>query len=284
MGMLQDKVVMVTGAARGQGRAHAIASASEGADIILVDAVRQIETVPYPLAEPTDLEHTAKEVEALGRRAIQVVADVRSQADLDAAVQKGLEAFGKIDCLIANAGIFSMGSFWELDEQTWTDMIDVNLNGVWKCAKAVARHMIEREQGSIVITGSIDALEPGGGYTHYTAAKYGVIGLMKSVALELAPYGIRANCICPGFVDSGMTNNQPSYDMVAGHPGGTREEFVANGHHFTALKGVTAMEPSRMADTALYLNSALAARVTGVVIPVDAGHMLLSGHNHNPVR
>lgn len=284
MGMLQDKVVMVTGAARGQGRAHAIASAREGADVILVDAVRQIDTVPYALAEPSDLEHSAKEVEALGRKAIQVVADVRSQSDLDAAVAQGLAEFGKIDCLIANAGIWSLGPFWELTEQAWADEVDINLTGVWKSAKAVAPHMIERQQGSIVITGSIDALEPGGGYAHYTAAKHGVIGLMKSIALELAPYGVRANCICPGFVDSGMTNNTPMYDLVAGHEGGTRDEFIHNGYNFTALKGITALEPSRMADTALYLNSQLAERVTGIVIPVDAGHMLLSGHNHNPIR
>jgi NAD(P)-dependent dehydrogenase (short-subunit alcohol dehydrogenase family) len=144
--------------------------------------------------------------------------------------------------------------------------------------------MIERGQGSIVITSSNDGLEPGPGFAHYTAAKHGVIGLMKAVAIELAPHGSRANCICPGFVDSGMTNNQTMYDYVAGHAGGTREEFLANGHHYTALKGVTALEPSRIADTALYLHSQLAERVTGVVIPVDAGHMLLAGHNHNPVR
>jgi SDR family mycofactocin-dependent oxidoreductase len=284
MGMLQDKVVMVTGAARGQGRAHAIGSAREGADVILVDAVRNIDSVPYPLAELGDLEHTTKEVEALGRKAVQVVADVRSQADLDAAVRQGIDELGKIDCLIANAGIWDLGPFWEISEESWNDQVDVNLTGVWKSAKAVAPHMIERGQGSIVITGSLDALEPGGGFAHYTAAKHGVIGLMKTVALELAPYGIRANCICPGFVDSGMTNNQTMYDMVAGHPRGTRDEFIENGYQFTAMKGVTALEPSRMADTAIYLNSELAARVTGVVIPVDAGHMLLSGHNHNPVK
>lgn len=284
MGMLENKVVMVTGGARGQGRAHALVSAREGADIILVDAVSDIDSVPYPLATPADLEQTAREVEALDRRVVAAVADVRSQADLDAAVQKGLAEFGKIDCLIANAGIFSMGNFWELEEQTWNDMIDVVLTGVWKSIKAVTPHMIEREQGSIVITGSMDSLEGGPEYAHYAAAKHGVLGLMKSVALELGKYGIRANSVCPGFVDSGMTNNQITYDMVAGHPGGTREDFIYNGYNFTALKGVTAMEPHRMADTALYLNSDLAARVTGVAIPVDGGHMLLAGHNHNPVR
>lgn len=281
MGLLDGKVVLVTGAGRGQGRAHAVVSAGEGADVVLLDVPGPLPTVPYPASGAEDLAQTAKEVQALGRRAVTVPGDVRSQADLDEAVRCGLAEFGRIDCLIANAGIWSTGPFWELAEDSWNEMLDVNLSGVWRSAKAVARHMTERGEGSIVFTASTDALEPGGGYTHYTAAKHGVLGVMKSVALELAPYGVRANAICPGAVDTPMLNNQMGYDLIAGRPGGTREDFIAGGRHFTALRGTSALEPERIAETAVYLNSRLASRVTGVVISVDAGHMLLGGYNWN---
>jgi NAD(P)-dependent dehydrogenase (short-subunit alcohol dehydrogenase family) len=155
---------------------------------------------------------------------------------------------------------------------------------VWRSIKAVTPHMIQRNEGSIVITASTDALEPGGGYTHYTAAKHGVLGVMKSVALELAPHGIRANAICPGVVDTPMMDNQLGYDLVAGRPGGGREDLLEGGYHFAALKGVNVLEPERIAHSALYLNSELAARVTGVTLSVDAGHMLLGGYNWNPMR
>jgi SDR family mycofactocin-dependent oxidoreductase len=284
MGLLEGKVVFVTGGARGQGRAHAMASAREGADVVLFDRIADIDTVGYPLATANDLQQSVKEVEALGRRAISVTGDVRSQAALDEAVTAALDEFGRIDAVVANAGIWAMEAFWELSEQQWDDMVDICLSGVWKTAKAVAPHMIERQSGSIVMISSVDGLEPGGVYAHYTAAKHGVLGLMKAVAFELAPHGIRCNAICPGAVDTPMLNNQPGYDLISGHPGGTRDDLIEGGHRFNVLKGTALLDPMNIADTAVYLNSALAARVTGVTMPVDAGHMLLAGYNHNPVR
>jgi NAD(P)-dependent dehydrogenase (short-subunit alcohol dehydrogenase family) len=142
-------------------------------------------------------------------------------------------------------------------------MIGVNLTGVWKSAQAVAPHMIERQSGSIVITSSTNGLEAGMNYAHYVPAKHGVIGLMKNIALEFAPYGIRCNSINPGAIKTPMTDHQGAWDMFAGHPGGTEADMLEGGYHCAALTGTTFMDPQVIADTALYLNSGLAARVTG---------------------
>ena len=284
MGFLNGKVALITGAARGQGRAHAITSAREGARVILVDIADQMKTVPYAMATDEDMAETVREVEALGGQALSITADVRSQAELDDAVSRGIAEFGQIDILIANAGIWTTSPFWELSEEAWDEMIGVNLTGVWKSAKAVARHMIERQAGSIVITSSTNGLEPGLNYAHYVAAKHGVIGLMKNIALELAPHGVRCNAICPGAILTPMNNHQASWDMIAGHKGGTEAEMIDGGYHFGALKQQSFLAPQVIADTALYLNSDLAAAVTGVTIPVDAGHTLLAGFNHAPVK
>ena len=284
MGMLDGKVALITGGSRGQGRAHALTCAREGADVIIVDIADQMATVPYTMARQDDLDETAKQVEALDRRILALKGDVRDQAQLDAAVAQGIAEFGKIDILIANAGIWTQAPFWELTDDQWDEMIGVNLTGVWKSAKAVAPHMIERQSGSIVITSSTNGIEPGLNYAHYVAAKHGVIGLMKNIALELAPYGIRCNSINPGAIRTPMTDHQGAWDMFAGHPGGTEADLIEGGYHFTALKGTTFMDPQVIADTALYLNSDLAAKVTGVTIPVDAGHLILTGVNNTPVK
>ena len=284
MGMLEGKVALITGGARGQGRAHATTCAREGTDVVLVDIADQLASVPYAMATKDDLDETVRQVEALDRRALAVTADVRSQEQLDEAVRRGLAEFGQIDILIANAGIWTMGPFWELSEQSWDEMIGVNLTGVWKSAKAVAPHMIERQTGSIVITSSINGLEPGPNYAHYVAAKHAVVGLMRNIALELAPHGIRCNSVHPGAIRTPMTDHQGAYDMFAGHEGGTEADLIEGGYSFHALKGTTFMSPQVIADTALYLNSDLAAKVTGVTIPVDAGHMILPGVNTKPVK
>jgi NAD(P)-dependent dehydrogenase (short-subunit alcohol dehydrogenase family) len=150
---------------------------------------------------------------------------------------------------------------------------------VWKAAKAVAPHMIGRRSGSIVIIASVNALEAGQYTAHYVAAKHGLIGLMRNVALELAPYGVRCNAISPGAVKTPMTNHQGAWDMFAGHPGGTEEDMTEAGHHYTLLAGTSWLDPQDVANAALYLNSDLASKVTGVTIPVDAGHLTLSGYN-----
>lgn len=284
MGMLDGKVALITGGARGQGSAHAVTCAREGAEVIIVDIADQMATVPYKMATQDDLDETVKLIEAYDKRALAIKADVRSQQQLDEAVSRGIAEFGKIDILIANAGIWTQAPFWELTEDQWEEMIGVNLSGVWRSAKAVAPHMIERGSGSIVITSSTNGWEAGFNYAHYVAAKHGVIGLMKNIALELAPYGVRCNSVSPGAVNTPMTNHQVGWDVFAGHPGGTEAEMLEAGHHFTALKGIGFLDLQDIADTALYLNSDLAAKVTGVTIPVDAGHLILTPFNLAPAR
>lgn len=283
MGLLDDKVVLITGGARGQGRAHAELSAREGADVVVLDIDDAIESVDYSLGTADDLAETAALVEKYGRRCLTFVADVRDQARLDEVVAATIAEFGRIDCAIANAGIWTSGPFWELSEQRWQDMIDINLTGVWKTAKAVAPHMIQRLSGSIVVTSSVNGLEPGVNYGHYVSAKHGVIGLMKNIALELAPHGVRCNAICPGAIRTPMVDHQGAYDTFAGRPGGTAEDLVEGGYHFHALRGQTFMAPEVIAEAGVYLNSNMASAVTGVVLPVDAGHMILTGVNPAPV-
>jgi SDR family mycofactocin-dependent oxidoreductase len=282
MGMLDGKVALITGGARGQGRAHAVTSAREGADVVVIDLVDQIGSVPYALSTQADLDETVRQVEALGRRVLGFAADVRSQDDLDAVVSQAIAEFGQIDILIANAGIWTRGSFWELTEDTWKDMIDINLTGVWHSAKAVAPHMIERGTGSIVITSSTNGLEAAPDYAHYVSAKHAVIGLMKSIALELAQFGIRCNAVAPGAIMTPMINHQLTWDSMIGGPGGTEDNLIDGVRPFHALKGAGPLDPQVVADAALYLNSELASAVTGVTIPVDAGHLILPGFNHSP--
>ena len=284
MGLLDGKVALITGAGRGQGRAHALTCAREGAQVIVTDVARQLPTVPYALSTADDLAETVDQVKALGKVPLSAEVDVRDQAALDDVVQRGIERFGGIDILIANAGIWALGPFWELTDQQWDEMIGVNLTGVWKSAKAVASHMIERKRGSIVVTASVNSVEPGPDFTHYVAAKHGVIGLMKNIAVELAPYGIRCNAISPGAVNTGMLRNPLAFDMFAGHEGGTEADLVEGGRRYHLLKGVSVLDPQAIADAALFLNSDLAATVTGVAVPVEAGHLLIRGVNDNPVE
>jgi NAD(P)-dependent dehydrogenase (short-subunit alcohol dehydrogenase family) len=209
---------------------------------------------------------------------------VRSQADLDGAVGRALEDFGTIDILIANAGVWYTNDFWKLSEDEWNQTVDSNLGGVWRSAKAVAPTMIERQSGSIVLTSSINGFEAGPGYAHYAASKHGVLGFMKSIAVELAPHGVRVNALCPGPTRTPMTDQQAAWDLFAGRPGGTEADMLEAGYNFLALKGVNWLTPQAQADAALFLNSNLAASITGVALPVDAGHLILPGHNHNPIK
>jgi SDR family mycofactocin-dependent oxidoreductase len=282
MALLDGKVAFITGAARGQGRAHAVTLAGEGADIVAVDVTGAVPPVQYPLGTIDELEETGKLVEALGRRAVVRTADVRSQEQLDAAVEDALHTFGQIDILVANAGVWDLGPVWELTEQQWDTVVGTNLTGVWKSVKAVVPHMRERRTGAIVMTSSVNGVEAGENSAHYAAAKHGVIGLMRAVALELAPYGIRCNAVMPGAIDTPMNDWQGARDAFAGHPDGTPADRVAAGHSYHALAGAGLLDPQVVADAVLWLVSPRAAAVTGAAIPVDAGHLLLPGVSATP--
>ncbi len=283
---MESKVALITGAARGQGRSHAVTFAREGADVVLFDVASQIDTVSYSLATRDELQETAEAVEQLGRRAIVVVGDVRHQEDLDRAVARGIDELGQIDVLIANAGIWTIDRFWEMSEERWQLEIDVNLSGMWRSAKAVAPHMIERRSGAIVMTSSILGFEALPGSAHYTASKHGVLGLMRAVAVELAPYDINVHAVCPGVIGTPINDRPAIWDWVAGaEPGsgtGTRENFVEAARHLSVLAGRSVLEPQAVSDAILFLASEHASQLTGVALPVDAGHMVLQGFNPSP--
>jgi (+)-trans-carveol dehydrogenase len=272
MPALAGKVALITGAARGQGRSHAVRLAAEGADIIAIDICAQIESVPYPLARPADLEQTAAEVRALGGRIVTAHADVRSQAELRAAVDAAVGQLGRLDIVCANAGIHSSAPAHELPEQAWQDLIDVNLTGVWLTCKVAVPHIIAGGRGGVVIvTASVAGHKPYATISHYVAAKHGLIGLTKTLAQELAPRGIRVNAISPTQVDTDMIQNDMIYRLFvpdAERP--TREQF-AEASQATNLLPVPWVEPSDVSDAVAFLAGDGARFITGVSLPVDAG-------------
>jgi len=283
VGLLDGQVAFITGAARGQGRSHALTLAREGADVVLADVCAPIGTVPYPASTLDELKDTVAQVEALGRRAIAEQVDVRDQVGLDALVARGIAELGRIDILVANAGVWSKGRFWELTDEQWNDNVDINLTGVWRSAKAVAPHMIERQSGAIVMISSVNGMEAGLDYAHYIAAKHGVLGLMKSVALELARYNIRCNAICPGLVDTQMNDYPGGWEMFGGKKDATNEDRIIGAHYWSALARRHVLPTASVSKAVLFLVSDASSDLTGVALPVDAGHVLLPGSNPDPV-
>ncbi len=272
-GRVEGKVALITGGARGQGRAHALALAREGADVAICDiATGSDPTTPYGLAVADDLARTQADVEALGSRCVAVTADVTRFAELEAFVAATLERLGRIDVVVANAGIFSGGvPSWELTEAQWDRMLEVNLKGVWLTCKAVVPHMLgQGSGGSIVLTSSIGGLVGTPGMAHYVAAKHAVIGYMRSLANEVGAHGIRVNAICPGGVDNAMMNNQAMYATMAGGQGGDRQTMLAAVGSISLLPGGL-IENEDVANAVVWLASEESRWVTGVALPVDAG-------------
>ncbi len=269
MGRVQDKVVLITGAARGQGRSHAVRLAGEGADIIALDISTNVDSVTYDLARKADLEETGRLVESLGRRAFIQEADVRDFAALDAAIGAGVEALGGLDVVVANAGIVSYGAAAELPEPTWQDMIDINLTGVWHTVKASVPRI--SDGGSIILTSSTAGFK-GIAYTaHYTAAKHGVVGLMRTLTQELSGRFIRVNTIHPGVANTPMIHNEATYRLfqpTMENP--TREDFLEPAKLLN-LMPVAEVEPEDVSNAVLFLASDESRYVTGALLPVDAG-------------
>jgi (+)-trans-carveol dehydrogenase len=274
-GRVAGKVAFVTGAARGQGRSHAIRLAQEGADIIAVDLAAQIDSVPYPMATPVDLAETVKEVEALDRRIIATQADVRDYGALKNALDDGVAQLGRLDIVAANAGIFSFGALAELTDQQWQDMIDVNLTGVWHAAKAAIPQLIKQGTGgSIVLTSSGAGLAGMANIGHYVSAKHGVVGLMRTLALELAPHSIRVNSVHPTTVNTDMIQNETTYRLFRPDlENPTAKDAEAAFASINALP-IPWVEPVDISNAVLFLASDEARYVTGVTFPVDAGFLV----------
>ena len=273
MGKLDGKVALITGGARGQGRSHALTFAREGAEIIICDIADDLPTAPYPLASTGDLADTARMVEDLGRRCLAIQADVRDSQGMRGVVERGISEFGHIDILLANAGIESFGKSWELTDEQWDEMIAVNLTGAWKSCKAVIPRMIERRTGVILITSSIAGLKGLGNQAHYCAAKHGVVGLMRNLAIELAPHGIRVNTVHPSSVDTPIIKNQAMYTLFSGgDPDATLEEVTPAFRELNLLD-TQWMQPQDISNAMLWLASDDARYITGATLPVDAGLM-----------
>ena len=270
-GRVAGKTALITGVARGQGRSHAVALAREGADIFGVDMCAPVESVAYALSTADDLAETARLVARTGRRIETYIGDVRSSADMRAATEQAASTFGKIDIVVANAGIWTPGSVWEMDDQTWQDMIDINLTGVFNSVRFAIPQMIERTSGSLVLISSTCGVKALGWMPHYNAAKHGVMGLTRSLALDLGPYFVRANAILPSTVNTPMIMNEPSYRIYRPDlENPTREEAMSGFYAHNAMP-VPYVEPEDVSEAVLFLASDASRYITGIGLPVDLG-------------
>lgn len=272
MGKLDGKVALITGAARGQGRSHAVRLAQEGAAIIAMDICQQIESVFYPMSTKDDLAETESLVVAAGGSIVTSVGDVRSREDLQQCVAAGVQEFGKVDIVVANAGIMPVLEPGDRT-QAWFDGIDTMLTGVWHTLEVTVPQMVERGQGgAIIITSSAAglssiALNTYPGQAAYVAAKHGVVGLMRLYASQLAKHSIRVNTIHPTGVNTPMVANEEYGAWCAAHPD------IAGGPNYQNPMPVALVEPIDVSNAVVYLASEDGRYVTGISLPVDAGYL-----------
>jgi SDR family mycofactocin-dependent oxidoreductase len=265
MGRVEGKVAFITGAARGQGRAHAVRLAEEGADIIALDACAPVAEVTYPPATPEDLAETVELVKGAGRRIVAHQADVRDFAAVEAACRTGADELGGIHIVVANAGVSNWNRFWEMSGDQWRTMIDINLTGVWHTLKAAAPIMIDQAQGgSMILVSSVGGLKALPGSAHYVAAKHGVVGLCRTAAVELGPFGIRVNSIHPWGVDTPMGEHARLEQLIERYP-------TYAGSYGSILPSPAVALPADIAEAVLWLASEESRIVTGAQIPLDMG-------------
>jgi SDR family mycofactocin-dependent oxidoreductase len=264
---LDGKVAFVTGAARGQGRSHAVRLAREGARVIAVDIGRSVsEYNGYPPATPADLVETGRLLEQEDVPFIVSTVDVRDSRALDEVLADGVSRFGeRLDVVVANAGICNWGRFWELPEQQWLSMIDINLSGVWRTMKAAVPHMLSAGNGgSIIAVSSVAGIKSLPGQAHYSTAKHGVTGLAKSAAIELGEYGIRVNSIHPWGVATPMGEDTSNAALLDEHP-----NYLAS--FGSALPMIPLADPNDISDAVVWLASDLSRTVTGTQLTLDMG-------------
>jgi len=262
------QVVLITGGARGQGRAHALAFARAGADIAICDIAEDVASIGYSMASREDLEETTRQVEALDARCLAFVCDIRDEQRVQEVVAQVLDEFGRIDVLINNAGANSVVELDAMSSQAWHAVVDTMLDGTRNCARAVAPSMIEQGRGKIVNTGSVESFLAFPGNSHYVTAKHGLLGLTRALAVELGPHGINANMVCPGAVytplSDGMRAAAPEWpDAIARLTGS-----------WNVFDGKSALEADDISQAILWLASDAADPVTGIALPVDCGLML----------
>jgi (+)-trans-carveol dehydrogenase len=263
------KVALITGAARGQGRSHAVRLAEEGADVIALDFQGELESTTYPLAQPGDLEETARQVEALGRRVVIAEADVRDGAAMREAVDDAVARLAAPNVLVANAGIFTVAPFTELSEDAWHEALDTNLTGMFHTLKATLPHL--PDGSAIVLISSLLGLVGANETSHYSATKHGVMGLMRTLAKELAPRGIRVNSINPGTVPTEMVVNEIVFKMYCPDIEQPTEEDFKRASEENNLLPTPWVEPRDVSNAILFLVSDEARYITGESLLVDAG-------------
>ncbi len=265
----EGKAALITGAARGQGRSHALALAREGANVAICDIVQDIATVPYGLSAQADLDETVSLCEGEGAKVVVDRVDVRNYGEVKAFADRAIAELGQIHVLIPNAGIFTFGTLTEMSEEQFGDMIDVNLKGVWHAVKAVVPHMAEHQYGRVVIIGSSSSLIGYPNVGHYTAAKHGVLGLTKSLAVEQAANGITVNCVCPTGVRTTMLENEAARELVSpDNP--TREAAMAVFQSMNAIPRPW-LEPEDVSKLVLFLASDDSMYMTGGEVKIDMG-------------
>ncbi|MEU7812804.1 mycofactocin-coupled SDR family oxidoreductase [Pseudonocardia sp. NPDC049154] len=272
-GRVASKVALITGAARGQGRSHAVRLAEEGADIIAVDVTTQIENMPYRTGTAEEMAETVAEVEKLDRRIIALDVDVRNLDALTAGVDAAVAELGRLDIVSANAGIGGTPQLThEMSDETWQQMIDINLTGVWHTVKVSVPHiLVGGRGGAIVLTSSAAGLQAYPNIGHYVSAKHGVVGLMKTLAVELGPQRIRVNSLHPTQVDTPMIMNEASWKLFRPDlENPTREDFAPASQSMNALP-IPWVEPVDVSNALLFLASDEGRYVTGVPLPIDAG-------------
>jgi (+)-trans-carveol dehydrogenase len=275
-GRVESKVAFITGAGRGQGRSHAVRLAQEGADIIAVDICHDVDGA-LPMSTAEDLAETVKLVEAQDRRIVATQADVRNLDELKAAVDAGVGELGRLDIVVANAGIASMGGPVEaMAEDNWKHTIDINLTGLWHTARVAIPHLIAGGQGgSIVLTSSVGGMRAMPNMSHYVSAKHGVIGLMRSLAVELGQHRIRVNSVLPTNVNTPMFMNEGTFKMFRPdleNPG--PDDVAAIAAQFMHVLPIGWVEPEDISNAILFLVSDEARYITGVALPVDGGALI----------
>lgn len=274
-GRVQDKVAFITGAARGIGRSTALTLAREGADIVAFDIAADIATVPYPLASANELTRLGEEVRALKRRCLTVRGDIRDMPALRSAFASAIEQLGRIDIVVANAGIDSASKLGEMSDDAWNDVVAVNLTGTANTFRAAIPYLMKNLQGRLVAISSEGGRRGSPGRSNYCAAKWGIIGLVKSVAQELAPQGITVNAICPGSVRTGMTQNSAIYaEILPDVANPSREQIDTALREASVRSGklpLAFMEPKEIANGVLFLCSDEGHYVTGTALDITAG-------------
>lgn len=272
-GRVEGKVAFITGAARGQGRSHAVRLAQEGADIIAIDVCRPIENTTAVAATPEDLAETADLIKGLNRRVVTAEVDVRDYDALKSAVDSGVEQLGRLDIVVANAGIGTPGAMLEeMDEPGWEQMMDINLTGVWKSVKAAVPHIKAGERGgSVIMTSSVGGLKAYPHIGHYVTAKHGVVGLMRTFAVELGQYSIRVNSLHPTHVATSLLHNEATFRTFRPdleNPGKDDMAPICRNFHMLPIPWV---EPEDISNAVLFLASDESRYITGVPLPIDAG-------------